>query len=179
MQLKATTVSLDRGELSRFSALAGASTLHIGEGLRTRSIARAVAAFLVFAGFLGCCQPNDPNCKTERIGPSGAEVFGVALGVGAVAATSVVLGVQHAHHTLKGCVVDTPAGLELHTKGGQGAYVLGGSTGGIKAGERVSLHGKREKQKKGSVAAPQFKVEHENKDYGPCPLPVGASVSAP
>ena len=133
-------------------------------------VARTVAGSLLCAALLGCCGANDPNCKDQRIGPSGAEVAGIAIGIGAVATTAIVLGVHHAHHTLKGCVVDAPGGLQLHSKGGKGTYLLAGSMDSIKAGDLISVHGEEEKDGRGTTAIPRFRVEHVNKDYGACKI---------
>ena len=127
----------------------------------------------VLTGFLcgtliGCCQPNDPTCRNLSIGPSGAEVAGVAVGIGAVVATAVAVEVHHAHHTLNGCVSNGPGGMQLtaNTK----IYMLSGNTANIAAGEHVRLHGTRVKHPKHSSADPVFLVERQNKDYGPCKM---------
>lgn len=134
---------------------------------RRRSITRLIVSSLACALVVGCCGPNDPNCRNVSIGPSGAEVAGVAIGVGAAVTAVVAVEVHHAHHTLKGCVADGPAGMQLQTQGGARSYLLSGNTADIKAGERVRLHGTRVKQK-GSTTGPTFFVERENKDFGPC-----------
>jgi hypothetical protein len=170
---------IDRGPLSPSSAALGCKELRKRGRPRLRKFNITVISSLVCAALVGCCQPNDPSCRTERIGPSGVEVFGIAIGVGAAAATAIALEVHHAHHTLKGCVSNAPGGLELHTTGGGGTYRLAGSTDNIKAGNRVSLYGKKEKQRRDSTAVPQFEVEHENKDYGPCKLNPSTPASVP
>ncbi len=134
---------------------------------RHLSITRGTVSSLACALLLGCCAPNDPNCRNVSIGPSGAEVAGVAIGVGAAVTAVVAIEVHHAHHTLKGCVAEGPAGMQLQTQGGAKSYLLSGNTASIKAGEQVSLHGTRVKQK-GSTTDSSFIVERENKDFGPC-----------
>ena len=125
-------------------------------------------ASLVCYGVLGCCQPNDPNCRNVSFGPSGAEVAGVAIGVGAAVAAGVAIGVHHANHTVDGCVSDGSGGMQLKTQSGAATYVLTGNTAGIRAGERVRLHGTKVKPPKRSTTARTFQVESEKKHFGPC-----------
>jgi hypothetical protein len=179
MQPLVTRVIIDTGTLSPSFADLGCKELRKRGRPRLRKFNITVISSLVCAALVGCCQPNDPSCRTERIGPSGVEVFGVAIGVGAAAATAITLEVHHAHHTLKGCVSSAPGGLELHTAGGNGTYRLVGSTDNIKAGNRVSLHGRKVKRRRDSTAVRQFEVEHENKDYGPCKLNPSTPASVP
>ncbi|HEY0796040.1 MAG TPA: hypothetical protein VGD64_09690 [Acidisarcina sp.] len=107
------------------------------------------------------------NCKSSgSLGPSGAEVAGVIVGVGAVIGVGVALEVSHSHHILKGCASSGPNGLELQT--GTKNYLLSGATTDIKPGDIVRVHGSRVKQQKHSTADQTFSVEKLNKDYGPC-----------
>lgn len=126
--------------------------------------------FLLCAALIGCCQPNEPNCRNVSIGPSGAEVAGVAIGVGAAAATVIAVEVHHAHHTLNGCVSGSPARISLQTQRGAQTYVLSGNLANVTPGERVRVHGTRIKQDKRSTSVPTFLVESKTKDYGPCKL---------
>ena len=135
---------------------------------RHKRMARTAITSLLVAGMFGCCQPNDRNCRNVSIGPSGAEVAGVVLGVGAVAATVIAVEVHHAHHTLSGCTSDGPGGMQLQKHGSSKAYMLSGNMSGTLAGERVRLHGTRIKQRKHSRTDPLFSVERKDKDFGPC-----------
>ena len=123
MQSLATKRNIDGAVLPASAPLAA---IHPTKSprLSTLSVSTSLVGAILCAALLGCCQPNQPNCKDERVGPSGAEVFGIALGVGAAATTAIVIGVHHAHHTLKGCVADASGGLQLHSKGGKGTYLL-------------------------------------------------------
>lgn len=143
---------------------------------RARGIARVPVTLFLCAAIIGCCGPNDPNCRNISFGPSGAEVAGIGIAVGAVAATAIAVEVHHAHHTLDGCVSQGPAGMQLQTHGGAKTYLLSGNTTNITVGERIRFHGTRLKQLKHSTADPTFLVERETKDYGPCK--VGASSAA-
>jgi hypothetical protein len=107
------------------------------------------------------------NCKSSgSLGPSGAEVAGVIVGVGALIGVGVAVEVNHSHHIVKGCASTGPDGLELQT--GARTYLLSGATADIKPGDMVRVHGSRVKQSKHSTANQTFFVEKLNKDYGPC-----------
>ena len=129
--------------------------------------AKTTMSSLVCVAIIGCCQPNDPNCRNTSIGPSGAEIAGVAIGVGAGIGAIIAVEVHHAHHTLNGVVVDSPSGKQLRTHSGNTLYLLSGSTASIPAGHRVSLHGTAVKQPKDGTGDRTFVVERMTKDYGP------------
>ncbi|HEY5382693.1 MAG TPA: hypothetical protein VIJ65_10580 [Acidobacteriaceae bacterium] len=131
---------------------------------------RTGTALLITLFTFICCGADSGGCNTsqERIGPSGAEVGAAIAGVAVVIVGAVVLiEVNHSHHTLKGCVLSGPSGLELRTDD-QKSYVLTGTTANIKAGDQVGLHGSRVKHSKGSPGDPTFIVEKMKKNYGPC-----------
>ena len=65
------------------------------------------------------------------------------------------------------------SGLELQTSDGK-TYVLEGDAAGIKVGDKVKLHGSRNKKSKGSTGPGVFCVEKLTRDYGPCSV-AGAS----
>jgi hypothetical protein len=130
--------------------------------------------FTVALAFLVCCAAVGPSgCttglqpQTKSIGPSGTAVAGIAIGVGAAVVATVVL-VHHSHHTMKGCALSGPNGLQLQTDGDRQIYALAGDTSGIKAGDIVRLAGKR--KKKNSALPASFLVEKVSKDYGPCKI---------
>ena len=131
---------------------------------------KTVVVGALAAALIGYCQPNDPSCRNNSIGPSGSEVVGAAVGVGAVIATAVALEMHHAHHTLSGCVTHGPGGMQLRAYSGSKTYMLSGNTAHIVTGEHVRLHGTKVKPSKHSNIDPTFLVERENKDYGPCKL---------
>jgi hypothetical protein len=86
------------------------------------------------------------------------------------AAALVVLGIyfaQHHSHSLKGCGMDGPKGMELQTANGQN-FALFGETTGIKAGDEVKVVGSRQKKVNGVTASQSFVVERLDKDYGAC-----------
>jgi hypothetical protein len=124
----------------------------------------------------GCCQTGSP-CENTTIGPSTGEVVGIA--VGAVAGTALVVGtvvaVNHDHHTLKGCVSAVPDGLQLTRDSDKKVFSLIG-TADIKPGEKVKLHGTKQKKRKSIPGNQQFFVERVTKDLGQCQVSMSATT---
>ncbi len=99
-------------------------------------------------------------CKSEIVG------ILVGLGVGGAAIGAGVYYAVHHNHSLDGCAVSGPSGLELLNRGDRKTYSLLVATAGIEPGHRIRVSGKKEKKDSG---APQdFLVEKLKKDYGPC-----------
>ena len=116
----------------------------------------------------GC---NNSSSGLANIGPSNGEIIGAAVGIGAVVAVAIIVPVEisRSHHILTGCVVTGPNGLELQTSDSK-TYSLEGDAAGIKVGDKVKLHGTKIKKTKESTGPGVFKVEHLNRNYGPCPV---------
>jgi hypothetical protein len=91
-------------------------------------------------------------------------VVGVAAG-GAALGIGIYYAVHHGH-TLNGCAVSGPGGLELQNGGDQQTYALIGEVAGVKPGNRVRVSDKKEK--KNSGIPQQFLVEKLSRDYGSC-----------
>lgn len=125
-----------------------------------------VAAFAALSIFL-CSGATYPSCSGS-IGPSKGEVVGVAVGVGAVIAVVTVVAVNASHHSLTGCVVNGPNGLELQTSESK-RYALEGDAASIRVGDRIKIHGSRVKKTKDQSGDQVYFVEKLKKDYGPCP----------
>jgi hypothetical protein len=142
--------------------------------------ASALALFSVFVS--GCCQAGSP-CKSFQIGPNTDEIVGIS--VGAVAGTALVVGtvvaVNHDRHILKGCVSPGPDGLQLTRDSDKKVFSLVGAPADIKPGEKVKLHGTKQKKQKGSPGNEEFVVERATKNYGRCEASLSAAIpsSAP
>jgi hypothetical protein len=91
--------------------------------------------------------------------------FGVAA-IGAGIGIGVFYAVHHGH-SLNGCALSGPDGLELQDRGDQQTYALIGEVAGIKPGDRVRVSGKKAK-KKAAGASQQFLVEKVSRDFGAC-----------
>jgi hypothetical protein len=96
-------------------------------------------------------------------------MIGAAVGIGAAIAVAVVVLVEvdHSHHSLSGCVLSGPNGLELQTSDSK-TYALTGDAASIRVGDRVKLKGSKVKKTKDTTGDQIFRVAAINKDYGPC-----------
>ena len=158
----------------------------IATGKTMNRHAEAVSALVLISVFLsGCCDPGYPCENTGsgslgQLGPSKGEIVGIS--VGAVAGTALVVGtvvaVNHDRHILKGCVSPGPDGLQLTRDSDKKVFSLVGAPADIKPGEKVKLHGTKEKKQKGSPGNEQFVVERVTKDFGRCEV-VAASAMVP
>ena len=104
-----------------------------------------------------------------NIGPSKGEVIGIIAGA-AAALTVVGLLIYHETHThpsITGCVVSGADGLTLKNEKDKKVYALSGDSAALRAGERVTLKGKKIKDSIGN-GKPSFQVEKLTKDYGTC-----------
>jgi len=96
-----------------------------------------------------------------------ALVIGVIAGAGAAIGIGVYYAFNHSH-SIRGCVVTGPNGLELQNEGDQRTFLLQGITADVKSGNRVSVKGKKAKNAKGGSGKPTFLVEKLAKDFGAC-----------
>ena len=108
-----------------------------------------------------------------QCGPTGGEVAGAAVGIGAGIAVIVVVAVNATHHSITGCVVSGPNGPELQTSNRR--YALEGDAASIQVGDRVKISGSRVKRTKDQTGDQVYRVEKLRKDYGPCPMGKSAS----
>ena len=127
-----------------------------------------IVSMIALSSFLLCGATAPTNCH-ESIGPSTGEVVGVAVAIGAAIVVTVVLVERNnSHHTVKGCVTSGPGGIQVQNESDKKIYILASSPANVKVGDRVKLHGKREKQDKATPGTQEFVVEKLSKDYGPC-----------
>ena len=127
--------------------------------------------------FCGASTPTTQGCNTQNtgsIGPSKGEVVAVGVAVGAVVVVGTVIVIYEVndhHHTIKGCATLTPDGIQVIDERDKRTYTVTGVTADVKPGDRVKVHGNKEKQQKGSTAPTDFVVQKINKNYGPCTTP--------
>jgi len=131
-------------------------------------------AALAALSVLFCSGATGPATCSGNIGPSSGEVIGAAVGIGAAVLVIVVVAVEvsNGHHTVSGCVISGPNGLELQTSDKR--YALEGDATSIKVGDRVKIHGSRVKKTKDTKGDQVYRVERLKKDYGPCPVKMSA-----
>jgi hypothetical protein len=136
-------------------------------------------AFVVLTSFLLSGSTTPISCtSTPPPSHTGAEVGAIAGLAGVVIATVVLVEVHNSHHTVKGCVTAGPNGLEVRNESNMQTYALVGVTANTTVGDRVKLHGSKEKRAKDGAGDATFVVEKMNRDYGPCKLASTPPVSA-
>jgi hypothetical protein len=102
-----------------------------------------------------------------NIGPSKGEIIAIVAGV-AAALTVVGYLIYHETHkypSITGCVASGADGLTLKSEKDKKVYALSGGSAALKAGDRVTLKGKKSKDPSGK---PSFQVETLTKDFGTC-----------
>ena len=137
---------------------------------------RPTLSLVISLSLLFCIGADTTTCNPppQNNGNGAVIAAGVIVGVGATAV--ILVSVNHAHHTLKGCVFSSPEGLKLRTDDLRN-YTLAGSTTNLAVGNKVRLHGDRQKKEK-DAAEQVFLVKELKKSYGPCDV-LAASVSSP
>ena len=124
---------------------------------------RSLIALLIPVVFLLTSPTAKGQCYGCTPGNVAKVVGGLAGGVTVI--VFVVYFSAHHGHTLRGCAVSGPDGMELMNEGDQQTYALTGETAVIKAGDRVRVSGKKTK---GDPNHRQFVVKKLSKDYGAC-----------
>jgi hypothetical protein len=95
-----------------------------------------------------------------RIGPSGAQVAGAAVGVGA--ATGIILYFVSRKSSIRGCIQSSNGANRVNDEKDKTTYTLISNHVDLKVGERVQLKGKKNKKKA------TFQVSGLRRDYGAC-----------
>jgi hypothetical protein len=124
----------------------------------------AVCALLATATFTASAQSG--GCCIGGVTKGDAKAIGIGIVGGAVALGVGIYFAVHHGHSLRGCAVSGPSGLELQNRGDQQTYSLTGAVASVKPGDQVRVSGR--KQKKSGGAPPQFLVDSVTKDYGSC-----------
>jgi hypothetical protein len=113
-------------------------------------------------------QPRVSAFSSSCIGYCGPSILVGALlvaGVGTGVAIGITYAVRHGH-SVSGCTVASPGGLQLQTPGEGQIYDLAGETASLKAGERIRVSGRKKKKDAGGTKV--FLVQKLSKDYGLC-----------
>jgi hypothetical protein len=90
----------------------------------------------------------------------------------------VAVAVHHNHHLMSGCVVSGSNGPELQTSDSKTIELQGESTG-IKAGDRIKVHGSKVKKSRGATGLDVFRVDQLKKDYGLCHVDHASAAIVP
>lgn len=138
-----------------------------------RAKAASIAAFAAGLSLLApACTPG-PMAPAPSSGSPPGEGAVVAAGIGVAAVIvlvpTIILVEKHQHHTVKGCLISGPNGLEIQeTQDSKNVYTLVGAPANLKVGDLVRLHGDQgPKVKKGEVRT--FRVTEIKKNFGACP----------
>jgi hypothetical protein len=118
--------------------------------------------------------PASPQSGGRIAGPSGGEVVGAGVGVGAAIVVGAVVAVNHAHHTLKGCVFNGQSGLKLKTSDSK-VFSIEAEGVNIKVGDTVKVHGSKVNKTKDANGDQIFKVDKVSRDYGSCSVDAQSS----
>jgi mannitol-specific phosphotransferase system IIBC component len=125
------------------------------------------------AGAQSGMKPVRPVAEVKFV--SSGETAGVLAGIigGAVVTVIVVILLIHRSHrtdksrTITGCVRSADNGMSLTDEGDKQLYALSGNTSGIKAGERMTLHGKKINSDDANKPL-GWKTDSIVKDFGAC-----------
>ena len=122
-------------------------------------------ATIVFVLCMTLAMPAYAQTGAGKIVSTG-KIVGAIVGIVAGLALVVLIVYLSVHKTsIKGCVQSDAQGLSLIREEDKKAYALSGSTGNLKAGERVGLNGKKGKDASGRLT---FQVQKVANDYGAC-----------
>jgi hypothetical protein len=105
--------------------------------------------------------------RAESLETAGHQVVAgivvVSVGIG-VLVTVLIVHYKHKTNTITGCIASGANGLSLTDEKDQRRYAVSGDPVGIKAGDRMTLEGKRKQSDKTLV----FEARTVTKDFGAC-----------
>jgi hypothetical protein len=125
------------------------------------------------AGAQSAVQSTRPVPETRL--PSNGELHAALYGIIAAVVVGVIVVIvliHRSHRTdqsrmITGCVSSADKGLSLTDEGDKRIYALSGNTTGIKAGERMTLHGKKINSDDANKPL-GWKTDTIVKDFGAC-----------
>jgi hypothetical protein len=133
----------------------------------------SLAAFLIVLSIFVASQPARAQTGDFRIGPSGAQVAGVGVAVGAAVGVGIYFIARSPR--ISGCVISSAAGLEFQADADHQIYTLTADSvilGSFKPGDRIRIIG-RKKTTAGGVRS--IVAKKLLKDYGSCKVAPSAS----
>ena len=103
------------------------------------------------------------------IGPNAAPIIAavIAVAVAVVVVTVVVIHEASKKRAITGCVIPKENGMSVTDEKDKRVYALSGNTTDIKAGERVTLQGKKAKSTSSNKIL-TWEVSRQTKDLGTC-----------
>ena len=118
---------------------------------------------------LSCVLCIPARADSGKVGGVGTgTIVGVVVGVVAVVAVVLIVVIHKTSgkRTITGCVRPTQNGMTVNDEKDKRAYALSGDTAGVKAGERMTLEGK--KVKADASNPPGWEMTKVRTDYGVC-----------
>ena len=115
---------------------------------------------------VGLARPAD--AQSGKIVDTG-KIVGAIVGVAAalVVVTVVVIHESSKKRTITGCVNSEEKGMSVTDEKDKRVYALSGSTAGITPGDRMTLQGKKVKQRGGDKTL-VWETKRVTKDFGAC-----------
>jgi hypothetical protein len=108
------------------------------------------------------------DARAESLQTAGDQIVAgiVVVSVGAgVLVTFLILHHKHKKSAITGCVHPAANGLNITDEKDKRTYALLGDPVGIQPGNRMTLEGKRQQSRQGTV----FRARAVTKDFGACP----------
>lgn len=115
---------------------------------------------------IGVALSTDVKADTLKKDQNVAIVAVVAVVAAVVVVTALVINHSTKNRTIAGCVNSEESGMRLTDEKDKHVYAVSGNTTGIKAGDRMTLVGK--KTKADSERAFALETKKIAKDFGPC-----------
>lgn len=133
-----------------------------------------LAGILILALGFALCVPAAAQ-NPQIAGSSGSKaivsskaIVGGIVGAVAVVVVVTILAIHYSKkRTITGCVSSGANGLNVTDEGDKRIYLLAGNTVGITPGDRVKLHGRKEKSN-GPDKTLAWDTEKVIKDFGVC-----------
>lgn len=115
------------------------------------------------------CVALSTASEADQLKTAGEEAIAGIVAVVAVAVVVTVIVIHQAssNRTVTGCVGSTPNGILVTREKDKKVYMLSGDTGGVKPGERMTLHLKKIKTKGSNTVS--WETKKVSKDLGACP----------
>jgi hypothetical protein len=109
-----------------------------------------LSAVLIIVLSFVFCVPAEAQ-KLGQIGPSTSTIVGAVVGVVAAVVVVAIVAIHYSKkRTITGCVKPAQNGMIVNDEKDKLAYTLSGNAAGVKAGERMTLQGKKIKPNAGN-----------------------------
>ena len=124
-----------------------------------------LSVVLIIALSFVLCTPAEAQ-NSGKIVSNGTIVGVIVGGVATVAVVAIVAIHYSKKRTITGCVKPAQNGMIVNDEKDKRVYALSGDTAGVKAGERMTLQGKKIKPNTGNPLT--WEIRKVRTDYGVC-----------